>query len=82
MVWSKFWHGQYFVADNGLRLLMFWHSQCFGKSDIIIPLMFWRSRTNDGERQTLRDLKYQPYLYTACAKTLIASKCQPRRSAF
>ena len=72
MVWSMFWHGQYFVAVNGLRLLMFWHSQCFGTFDIIEPLMFWCSRTNAGERQSLRDLKYQIHLYIDCAKTLTA----------
>ena len=40
MAWLMFWHGQYFVAVNGLTLLMFWHSRCFGTFDIIEPLMF------------------------------------------
>ena len=75
-----FWHGQYFVAVNGLTLLMFWHSRCFGTFDIIEPLMFWRSRTNAGERQSLRDLKYQPHLYTDCTKTLTAPKHRPHRN--
>ena len=80
MAWSMFWHGQYFVAVNGLTLLMFWHSRCFGTFDIIDPLMFWRSRTNAGERQSLRDLKYQPHLYTDCIKTLTAPKHRPHRN--
>ena len=75
-----FWHGQYFVAVNGLTLLMFWHSRCFGTFDIIEPLMFWCSRTNAGERQSLRDLKYQPHLYTDCTKTLTAPKHRTHRN--
>ena len=75
-----FWHGQYFVAVNGLTLLMFWHSRCFGTFDIIEPLIFWCSRTNAGEWQSLRDLKYQPYLYTDCTKTLTAPKHWPHRN--
>ena len=86
-----FWHGQYFVAVNGLTLLMFWHSrcfgavnglalsmfrhgQCFGTVNILEWLMFWRSRTNAGERQSLRDLKYQPHLYAyfPCATNFLA----------
>ena len=80
MAWLMFWHGQYFVAVNGLTLLMFWHSRCFGTFDIIEPLMFWCSRTNAGERQSLRDLKYQPHLYTDCTKTLTAPKHRPHRN--
>ena len=72
-----FWHGQYFVAVNGLTLLMFWHSRCFGTFDIIEPLMFWCSRTNAGERQSLRDLKYQIHLYTDCTKILTAPTHRP-----
>ena len=75
-----FWHSQYFVAVNGLTLLMFWHSRCFGTFDIIEPLMFWCSRTNAGERQSLRDLKYQPHLYTDCTKTLTAPKHRTHRN--
>ena len=80
MAWLMFWHGQYFVAVNGLTLLMFWHSRCFGTFDIIEPLMFWCSRTNAGERQSLRDLKYQPHLYTDCTKTLTAPKHRPHHN--
>ena len=80
MAWLMFWHGQYFVAVNGLTLLMFWHSRCFGTFDIIEPLMFWCSRTNAGERQSLRDLKYQPHLYTDCTKTLTAPKHRTHRN--
>ena len=36
MAWSMFWHGQYFVAVNGLTLLMLCHSRCFGTFDIIV----------------------------------------------
>ena len=79
MAWSMFWHGQYFVAVNGLTLLMTWHSCCFGTFDIIEPLMFWRSRTNAGERQSLRDLEYHPHLYTDYTKTLTAPKHRPHR---
>ena len=75
-----FWHGQYFIAVKGLTLLLTWHSCCFGTFDIIEPLMFWRSRTNAGERQSLRDLKYQPHLYTDCTKTLTAPKHRTHRN--
>ena len=68
--------GQLHVSEQS----MLWHSQCFGTFDIIEPLMFWRSRTYAGERQSLRDLKYQPHLYTDCTKTLTALKHRPHRN--
>merc|ERR1712033_27997 len=77
---SIFWHGQHFGAANGLAMSMLWHCRCFGLVDILEHLMFWCIRTNAGERQYLRDLKYQLHLYTDCTKTLTAPKHRPHRN--
>ena len=77
---SIFWHGQCFGAVNGLALSMLWHCQCYDLVNILERLMFWCSCTNVGERQSLRDLKYQPHLYTDCTKTLTTPKHGPYRN--
>ena len=80
LVWSMFWHGQCFGAVNGLVLSMFWQFRCFGPVDILERLMFWRSRTNADERQSLRDLKYQPQMYNDYTKRLTVPKHRPYRN--
>ena len=74
LAWLMLWHGQCFGAINGLALSILWHCRCFDPVDILERLMFWRSCTNAGERQSLRDLKYQHYLNIDCFKTLITPK--------
>ena len=79
LAWWMFWHGQCFGAVNGLALSMLWRCRCYGLVNILEWLMFWCSRTNAGERQSLRDLKYQPHLHTDCTKTLTTPKHRPHR---
>ena len=80
--WSPaLYHQSLYVKTNphGLALSMFWHCQCFGTVNILERFMFWRSRTNAGERQSLRDLIYQSNFYTDCTKTLTVPKHRPNR---
>merc|ERR1712215_445437 len=85
-----FWRGRCFGVVDVLAWSMFWCCQWFGAVNVIAlsmcpvnileRLKFWYSCANAGERQSLRDLKYQPHLYTDCTKTLTAPKHRTHRN--
>ena len=91
LVQPMFWRGRCFGAVNAFVRSMLWRGRCFGRVDVLAQSMFWygrcfgtvnrwRSRTHAGERQSLRNLKYQPHLYTYCTKTLTTPKNWPHRN--